>query len=182
MPDGKQPGSFDDLTRTLYQELRKVAAARMSNEPPNQTLQATALVNEAWIRLGGDQSPAWASRAQFFSAAAEAMRRILIDRARRRMAIRHGGGRHRVDMDAGPHGLENQISVATEDRQLVALHEALASLEECDPETANLVKLRYFVGMTLNEIAEAADLSKRTTERRLAFAYAWLGKCMNPSP
>jgi RNA polymerase sigma factor (TIGR02999 family) len=169
------------LTETAYHELRKVAALRMANESAPQTLQATALVHEAWLRVGGDQQPEWASRKQFFSAAAEAMRRILVDRARRRQAIRHGGGQVRVDMDAAVQEFPDRIEVQSGDATLIALHEALEALAEGDESTATLVKLRYFAGMSVEEAALAMDISKRTAERRLSFARSWLQRAMKTS-
>jgi len=167
-----------DLTATIYDDLRKVAAARMSLEYGPQTLEATALVHEAWLRVGGDEQPGWVSRAQFFSAAAEAMRRILIDRARRRKASRHGGGQCRIDLDAGQFDYVDCISAGADDNILLALHESLDKLAEGDAHTADLVKCRYFAGMTVEETAKVFGLSTRTTYRRLAFARAWLGRDM----
>ena len=167
-----------DMTRTIYSELRKLAAARMAREYGPQTLQATALVHEAWLRVGADNHPQWASRAQFFSAAAEAMRRILVDRARKRQALRHGGGQHRIDLDDSDWDVVNQIAAPADDEMLLALHDALDRLAEGDPESADLIKMRYFAGMTVEETAEATGLAKRTVERRLSFARAWLGREM----
>lgn len=155
-----------------------VASMRMAQERAPLTLQATALVHEAWLRVGGDQQPEWASRKQFFSAAAEAMRRILVDRARRRRASRHGGGQVRVDMDAGQQEFADRIEVGAGDETIIVLHDALEELAEGDEATADLVKLRYFAGMTVDEAAEALDISKRTAERRLAFARSWLQRKM----
>src|SRR5439155_25058157 len=126
----------------------------MARETPGQTLQATALVHEAWLRLGGDQQPAWQNRAHFFAAAAEAMRRILIDNARRKLAERHGGNCKRVDFD----GLE--LSASMEDEQLLAVHEALDRLAAHDALKAELVKLRFFVGLTIEEAAKVLGLSE----------------------
>jgi RNA polymerase sigma factor (TIGR02999 family) len=170
--DRPDPG----LTDTLYHELHQVALGKVRREYMSQTLQATALVHEAWLRVGGDVQPHWASRAQFFAAAAEAMRRILIDRARRRRAVRHGGGKIRVELDAETQVAVECIVVEAQEEGLLALHEALGDLEKGDPETANLVKMHYFVGMTVAELSGTLGLSKRTTERRLAFARAWLGR------
>ena len=167
-----------DLTRTVYEELRQVASLRMAQECPPLTLQATALVHEAWVRVGGDQQPAWASRRQFFAAAAEAMRRVLVDRARRRRAIRHGGGQVRVDMDAGQQEFADRIEIDSGDETIIVLHDALEDLAEGDEATAELVKLRYFAGMKVEEAAEALGISKRTAERRLSFARSWLQRKM----
>ncbi len=169
-----------DLTKTLYHELKKVAVSKMQGENRPQTLQATALVHEAWLRIGGDKQPDWVNRAQFFSSAAEAMRRILVDRARKRAAIRHGGDQARVDMDDEENKAALRIEAPTADENLLALHEAIGELEEGDPETAELVKLHYFAGMSVAEAAETLSISKRTAERRLTFARAWLGKRIRP--
>ncbi len=173
-----QDGGRVDLTTTLYGELRKLAAAKMALERSPQTLQATALVHEAWLRMGGDHQPQWASRVQFFSAAAEVMRRILIDRARRRLAQRRGGGRYRIDLDAGERDFAENIICDQDDKDLIALHEALDDFATHYQQAADLVKLRYFVGMTLEEAAKVLGLSKSTAERRLAFARAWLAREM----
>jgi RNA polymerase sigma factor (TIGR02999 family) len=158
----------DDLLPLVYEELRKLAAARMAQESPGQTLQPTALVHEAWLRLVGDSNTKFDGRAHFFAAAAEAMRRILIDNARRKRALRHGGGRARVDID------EVEIAAASSDDELLAVHEALDKLSAEDAELADLVKLRFFVGLTNKEAAEILGVSEPTGERRWAFARAWL--------
>jgi len=163
------PKAAEELLPLVYNELRRLAAYKMANEPPGQTLQATALVHEAWLRLGGDKQPAWQNRAHFFSAAAEAMRRILIDRARHRRAMRHGGGLQRVDL--------NEVELAAEtknDDELLAVSEALYKLTVEDPRKAELVKLRYFVGLTLEEAAQTLGISEPTAKRWWAFARAWL--------
>lgn len=170
----QEPEGRINLTTSLYQELRKLAAARMANQAGPQTLQATALVHEAWLRLGGENQPKWENRAHFFASVAEVMRNILVDRARRRKRIRHGGNLRRVDLETtGSEGM-NTISAARDD-EFITLHEALERLEAIDPEPANLIKLRYFAGLTIPELAETLDLSRRTTERRLAYARSWLG-------
>ena len=131
------PRAADQLLPLVYHELRRLAAAKMNRESAQQTLQPTALVHEAWLRLGGDAQPSWQNRAHFFAAAAEAMRRILIDRARRRRARRHGGGQQRVNAD--------EIEIADEaqrDDQLIAVHEALDRFAAEEPQKAELVKLR----------------------------------------
>src|SRR2546425_3747417 len=137
------PDAADKLLPLVYEELRKLAAHRMANEAAGQTLQPTALVHEAWLRLVGEQNPKFANRAHFFAAAAEAMRRILIDNARRKRAVRHGGGQQRVDVE------QVQIMSSTDDDQLLAVNEALDKLAARSKPEAELVKLRYFVGMTL---------------------------------
>jgi RNA polymerase sigma factor (TIGR02999 family) len=162
------PEAAARLLPLVYDELRQLAARKMAGENSGQTLQATALVHEAWLRLGGDHQPAWRDRAHFFAAAAEAMRRILIDRARRRRAIRHGGDAIRLDLDV--------IELATEadDEQLLALHEALDRLAAHDPAKAELVKLRFFAGLTLAESAKVLGYSVPTAKRHWAYARAWL--------
>jgi RNA polymerase sigma factor (TIGR02999 family) len=159
----------EDLLPLVYEELRKLAASKMSHELPGQTLQPTALVHEAWLRLAGKEDQKWENRAHFFGAAAEAMRRILIDRARRRRALRHGGGQRPLDLQ------DMEIASATQDEdQLLAVHEALDKLAQQDARKAELVKLRYFVGLTIHEAAEVLGISEPTAKRDWAFARAWL--------
>jgi len=166
-PEGAQPA--DALLPLLYDELRKLAAAKMAREAAGQTLQPTALVHEAWLRLGGDAQPAWQNRAHFFGAAAEAMRRILIDRARSRRAVRHGGSQQRVDLD------EVEIAdVSANDAELLAVHEALDQFATEDPKKAEFVKLRYFGGLTLVEAAEALGIPEGTAKRWWTYSRAWL--------
>ncbi len=165
----------DELLPLVYEELRKLAAAKMAGESPNQTLQPTALVHEAWLRLAGDDNPQFANRAHFFAAAAEAMRRILIDNARRKRARRHGGDQHRVEMD----GLE--IAAPSDDDQLLAVNEALDKLASAHPLQAQVVKLRYFAGMTNAETARALGLSERTVKNYWNHARAWLYREINSS-
>lgn len=167
------PKAADQLLPLVYGELRKLAAARMANESPNQTLQPTALVHEAWLRLVGDDNPQFANRAYFFAAAAEAMRRILINNALRKRAVRHGGGQQRVDME----GLD--VAAPVDDDKLLAVNDALDKLAAANPLQAQVVKLRYFVGMTNVETAEALDLSERTVKNYWAHARAWLLREMN---
>ena len=158
----------DKLLPLVYEELRKLAAHRMANEAAGQTLQPTALVHEAWLRLVGTETPKFQNRAHFFAAAAEAMRRILIDNARRKSALRHGGGQQRVD-------LENvDLAFANDDDQLLAVNEAIDKLAAQSKSEAELVKLRYFVGMTLEEAAGALGISARTADNYWAHARAWL--------
>lgn len=154
------------LLPLVYAELRRVAAAKMARESAQHTLQPTALVHEAWLRLGADRQPAWDSRAHFFAAAAETMRRILIDRARQRQALRHGGGQVRVN-------LEDVDPGAAPDDQIVAVHEALARFAVAEPRKAELVKLRYFGGLTLEEAAAALDIPFGTAKRWWTYARAW---------
>jgi RNA polymerase sigma factor (TIGR02999 family) len=158
----------DELLPLVYEELRLLAAQKLSQERPGQTLQATALVHEAYLRLVGDEPHSWNSRGHFFAAAAEAMRRILVERARRRRSERHGGDRERIPLEAG------DIEVAMPSDQIVALSDALDALEQEDPEVAQLVKLRYFVGLTLDQAAQLLQISSRTAYRHWAYAKARL--------
>jgi RNA polymerase sigma factor (TIGR02999 family) len=165
-----QPGAADRLLPLVYEELRKLAAARLAREKPGQTLQATALVHEAYLRLvGGDDSKPWNGRGHFFGAAAEAMRRILVENARRKARVRHGGGLRRVDIDAGC-----SLAQPPPDDDLLALDEALDRLAALDPKRAELVKLRFFAGLTMPEAAAALGISTATAERYWAFARTWL--------
>jgi RNA polymerase sigma factor (TIGR02999 family) len=158
----------EELLPLVYDELRRVAAQKMASESPGQTLQPTALVHEAWLRLGADAQPRWQNRAHFFGAAAEAMRRILIDRARKQ-AVRQPSGL------AAPEELhESRLEIQAPADELVAVHEALDGLAAVDATAAELVKLRYFVGMTLPEAAEVLGLSLRSAERLWTFSRAWL--------
>jgi RNA polymerase sigma factor (TIGR02999 family) len=152
----------------VYDELRKLAALKMAHEPAGHTLQPTALVHEAWLRLVGNENARFQGRAHFFGAAAEAMRRILIERARRKAAQRHGGGLERVDIQ------EVEIAAPTSTDQLLAVNEALDKLAAEHPLEAQLVKLRYFVGMTNDEAAQAMEISVRTAKYHWAHARAWL--------
>jgi len=163
--DSKAAG---ELLPLVYDELRRLAAQKMAHESPGQTLQPTALVHEAYLRLVGQTDPHWKNRAHFFAAAAEAMRRILIDRARRKHAARHGGGQQRVDI------ADIEIAAAEKDDQLLAVNDALEKFTAVDPAKADLVKLRYFVGMTIEEAAAALDISPPTAKRHWTYARAWL--------
>lgn len=160
------------LLPLVYGELRRLAAARMSHEPANHTLQPTALVHEAWLRLGADQQPDWKSRAQFFAAAAEAMRRILIDSARRRLAQRRGGRLEHLNID------DVDVAIAVGDQRVLKLNESLERFAVDEPEKAELVKLRYFAGLTLDEAARALGIAEPTARRWWAYARAWLLKDM----
>jgi RNA polymerase sigma factor (TIGR02999 family) len=168
-PLPSETDAAEKLLELLYAELRQLAAAKMGRESGVHTLQPTALVHEAWLRLGGDEQPAWRDRGHFFGAAAEAMRRILIERARRRQAIRHGGGQERIEFE----DIEVTGSLGSES-QLLMIDEALARLEIVDARIAQLVKLRYFTGLTLEECAQALDVSEITARRWWAFAKSWL--------
>lgn len=164
----------EKLLPLVYDELRKLAAAKMARESAGQTLQPTALVHEAWLRLGADDQPTWQNRAHFFAAAAEAMRRILIDQARRRRAARHGGDRQRIDSQ------DVEIAAPTADDQLLAVHEALDKFAAVDPQKAELVKLRYFAGFTLEEAADALGLPLGSAKRAWTYARAWLLREIDP--
>jgi len=157
-----------ELLPLVYDELRKLAAARMVQEAPGQTLQATALVHEAWLRLAGSGDQDWNSRGHFFGAAAEAMRRILVERARKKKRVRHGGGLERVAWE--------NVTLATEDDDdtILAIHEALEKLAKQSPQKAEIVKLRYFTGLEHQEIAEALGISEPTVRRHWAYARSWL--------
>ena len=157
-----------ELLALVYDELRRVAAYKMAHEAPGQTLQPTALVHEAWLHLGGDQQPTWANRAHFFGAAAEAMRRILVDRAREKLALKRGGNLKRVDLDA------IELPSPMPDDELLALDEALDRLATVDTRAAKMVKLCFFVGMTQAEAARELGVSVATAERVWGFARSWL--------
>ena len=160
----------DELLPLVYEELRLLAAQRLSHEPPGQTLQATALVHEAYIRLLGDGPQDWDGRRHFFGAAAEAMRRILVDNARRKKSHKHGGDRQRVDLDEAA---AVYVSPLLADN-LLALDEALERLAETDKVKADLVKLRHFAGLTVEQAAEVLGISPTTAKRYWAYARAWL--------
>jgi RNA polymerase sigma factor (TIGR02999 family) len=162
------PAAAGQLLPLVYDELRKLAASKMAREAPNQTLQPTALVHEAWLRLVGSKNPTFANRAHFFAAAAEAIRRILIDKARRKRAIRHGAGQQHVELD------EMEIAAPGNDDEILEVNEALDKLARQNSAEAELVKLRYFVGMTLEEAAQALNISPRTADNYWAHAKAWL--------
>ncbi|HTY86681.1 MAG TPA: ECF-type sigma factor [Candidatus Acidoferrum sp.] len=159
-----------EILPLVYDELRTLAAQKLARETPGQTLQATALVHEAWLRLGGDRQATWQNRAHFFAAAAEAMRRILIDNARRKKAARHGGRAERVALDLD----RLELAAGMDDDQLLTVHEALDRLAAHDAVKAELVKLRFFTGLTLEEAAQVLQLSEPTVKRHWAYARAWL--------
>jgi len=167
MADG-DPKAADELMPLVYEELRRLAVHKMGNEPAGHTLQATALVHEGFVRLVGQSNPEWQNRRHFFSAAAEAMRRILIERARRKQRIKHGGELDRVPLD----GLEIQCPVPSDD--LLAINDALIQLEAQDSRAAELVKLRFFAGLKQKEVAEFLGISVRTADNIWAFARAFL--------
>ena len=166
------PAAAEQLLPLVYEELRKLAAAKLAHEQPGQTLQATALVHEAYLKLVGsplqDSVPQWNSRGHFFAAAGEAMRRILIMSARRRCAEKRGGGLQRIELDPA------LLPAADRDERLLALDEALTRLEQQHPEQARLVKLRFFAGLTIAEAAAAMGISDTTADRHWAYARAWI--------
>jgi RNA polymerase sigma factor (TIGR02999 family) len=163
------PTAADQLMPLVYDELRKLAAAKLAHEKPGQTLEATALVHDAYIRLVDvERAQHWDSRGHFFAAAAEAMRRILVENARRKQQLKHGGGRHRVDLgDAAP------VTYATPE-QLLALDEALSTLERDDATAAMVFQLRYFAGVSVEEAAKSLSISRATAYRHWTFARAWI--------
>ncbi len=168
----------EELLPAVYEELRGLARRRMAGERAGHTLQATALVHEAWLRLEGTSEPNWKNRNHFFGAAAEAMRRILIDHARKKKSQKRGSGTPTVELDAA----ELSIVVNAPSEELIAVHEALGRLEAEDSQVATLVKLRYFVGMTMAEAAEAMDLKKRSAEALWTYGKTWLHReIKNPS-
>jgi len=152
----------------VYEELRKLAAARMAQEAAGQTLQATALVHEAWLRMVGDGDKGWQNRAHFFGAASEAMRRILVDSARHKARIKHGGGQIRLDIN------DLELSGASPDERILLINEALEELQKEDAEKARIVVMKFFGGMTNQEVAENLGVTERTVERQWAYAKAWL--------
>ena len=161
-------GAADELLPLVYEELRQLAARKMASEAPGQTLQPTALVHEAWLRLTGESDVRWDGRAHFFSAAAEAMRRILIENVRRKSAQKRWAGLERVDLDTV------NTAVSTDDTLLLRISDALETLAAEDPPSAELVKLRFFVGFTNEQAAQAMGISERTAKRYWTFARAWL--------
>jgi RNA polymerase sigma factor (TIGR02999 family) len=169
--DRGEPQAAEQLLPLVYEELRRLAAAKMARETSDQTLQPTALVHEVWLRLGGDQQPQWSSRAHFFAAAAESMRRILIENARRKRAARHGGDVTKLSANAtgfelaDPHG---------PDDELLLVNEAIDALTAHDSRKAELVKHKYFTGLSLEEVADVLGISLRTAKRDWAYARAWL--------
>ena len=162
------PKAADELLPLVYEELRKLATHRMASEASGHTLQATALVHEAWMRLVGSENPKFDGRAHFFAAAAEAMRRILIDRARRKRAVRHGGGQERVEFEKA------DFAIQKDDDQLLAMNDALDKLTAQNKMEAELVKLRYFVGMTTAEAAEVLGITEAAAKHYWIHARTWL--------
>lgn len=173
--DAGDPNAADQLLPLVYEELRKVAVVRMANEKASQTLQPTALVHEAWLKIAGEGQEHFANRRHFFKAAATAMQQILIDKARRKQRLKHGANQIGEELH------ESRIAVAMQSEELLAVDEALAALAREDPEAAEVVQMRYFVGMTVPEIADALGLSPRTVDRHWAFARAWLKRTIRGS-
>lgn len=159
-----EPRAAEQLLPLVYEELRQLAAARMAQEKPGQTLQATALVHEAWLRLLGPEGLSWNGRAHFFGAAAEAMRRILIDAARRKQSARNGGGLKRIDWT------DLDVALTEPDERVIAVSEALDRLAAEDPQCAELVKLRFFAGLSNMDAAKTLGMSERTAKRTWAYA------------
>jgi RNA polymerase sigma factor (TIGR02999 family) len=165
----------EKLLPLVYEELRRLAAFKMAHEKPGQTLQATALVHEAWLRLAGSNQQHWRGRDHFFSAAAEAMRRILVDNARRKQRVRHGGGLHRENIES------IDLPIAAEPDKCLQVHEYLEQLVGEDPVKAEVVKLRVFAGLSVSEIASVLKCSEKTVQRHWTFAKAWLSRALKSS-
>ena len=170
-----QAQAAEELLPLVYEELRRMAAAKMAQERPGQTLQPTALVHEAWLRLSAQTDTRWQNREQFYAVAAETMRRMLVDRARRRLRHKHGGYLERVDLDAV------DLPMASDDTVVLEVHDALERLAAEDPVKAEVVKLRFFVGLGNTEIAALLSVSEKTVQRHWSFARAWLFRAMRPS-
>jgi RNA polymerase sigma factor (TIGR02999 family) len=160
----------EELLPLVYEELRKLAASKMAHEAPGHTLQPTALVHEAWLRLTESNRQEWHGREHFFRAAAEAMRRILVESARRKLRLRHGGQWERMDCEL------IDLPIAAEDEKCLQVHEVLERLAAIDPRKADVVKLRMFVGLEIQEIAVALNISEKTVQRDWIFAKAWLSR------
>ncbi|MDP3245331.1 MAG: sigma-70 family RNA polymerase sigma factor [bacterium] len=170
-----EPKAADQLLPLVYQELRKLAVVRMANEKAGQTLQPTALVHEAWLKIAGDGNGHFANRRHFFKAAAGAMQQILIDIARRKQRVKHGGAQEGEELH------ESRIAMSVPSEELLAVSDALVALAVEDPQAAEVVQLRYFVGLTVPEIADALALAPRTVDRHWAFARAWLKRAIRTS-
>jgi len=163
-----ESGAAEQLLPLVYEDLRRLATARMANEMSGQTLQPTALVHEAWLRLVADQDRTWQNRAHFFGAAAEAMRRILIEKARRKSRLKHGGGQAQFNIE------DLELADSTPDDKVLLINEALEILEVQDPESARIVVLKFFGGLSRQEMAESLNISERMADRQWAYAKAWL--------
>lgn len=162
------PQAAEELLPLVYEELRRLAAKKMAHERPGQTIQATALVHEAWVKIAGTRQRAYRNRQHFFRAAADAMQRILVDIARRKQTEKHGANAVKDELH------ESQIALRSPADELLAVHEALEHLAQEEPAAAEITRCRYFVGLTVAETAEALDLAPRTVDRHWAFARAWL--------
>jgi len=175
-----EPYSSETLIPHIYSELRRLAVYRLAQEKPGQTLQATALVHEAYLRLLNGEDPRWENRQHFFAAAAEAMRRILVESARRKSRRKHGGDQQRVDID------EIELPMGVTPEEVLAVNEALKELDKADPQAGELVRLRFFAGFSEEEAAEVLGIARRTASRIWAFAKAWLAQTLTeddtPSP
>jgi RNA polymerase sigma factor (TIGR02999 family) len=173
--DAGDPKAADQWLPLVYEELRKLAVVRMANEKASQTLQPTALVHEAWLKIAGNGGEPFANRQHFFKAAAVAMQQILIDNARRKQRAKHGANQSGEELH------ESRIAVSAPSEELLAVNEALATLALEDPQAAEVVRMRYFVGMSVPEIADALDVAPRTVDRHWAFARAWLKRTIRGS-
>lgn len=172
--DQGDPKAAEELLPLVYDQLRKLAARQMAHQPPGHTLQPTALVHEAWLKLASAEPQLWNNRKHFFSTAAEAMRQILIDRARKKKAQRHGGGQEHVDMEAV------EIASPAPDEHLLDLDDALKQFTAAQPAKAEVVKLKFFVGLKDREVAELLGITERTVQRHWAYAQVWLFDAMRP--
>ena len=168
-PGGEQAFAAQELLPAVYGELRRLAHARMRQIPPGQTLDPTALVHEAWVRISDRRPDGWSGRAEFFHAAARAMRDILVEDARRKGSIKRGGGRKRLVFSE-----QDAITIETPSDEVLALDESIAALADAPPDAARVVSLRYFTGLTIQEVAEIEGVSVSTVERSWRFARAWL--------
>ena len=173
--DAGDPKAAEELLPLVYEELRKLATTKMANEKPGQTLQPTALVHEAWLKIAGDGQQHFANRRHFFKAAAGAMQQILIDIARRKQRLKHGANQ------LGDELHESRIAMSAPSEELLAVNDALETLALEDPHAAEVVQMRYFVGMTIPESSAALDLAPRTVDRHWAFARAWLKRTIRAS-
>ncbi len=168
--DQGDPRAAEQLLPLVYGELRRLAQVRMAKLPPGQTLQPTALVHEAWLRIQSSKAPAkpWNNRWHFFAAAAESMRRILVDQARRKARVKHGGDRDRIDIE------ELNLAAPSDDEKILEIHDALTQLEQENETIAAVVKLKFFAGLTSAETASLMDISEKTVQRHWSFAKTWL--------
>jgi RNA polymerase sigma factor (TIGR02999 family) len=173
--DAGDSKAADQLLPVVYEELRKLAVVRMANEKLGHTLQPTALVHEAWLKIAGNGNERFANRRHFFKAAACAMQQILIDVARRKQRLKHGANLIGEELH------ESRIAISVPSEELLAVNDAMAALALEDPQAAEVVQMRYFVGMTVPEIAAALDLAPRTVDRHWAFARAWLKRTIRAS-